>query len=106
MTYSADQIEKHTLVLRLSVSIYKMDLKQLGKLLNLLDPETDGFMGQSAGVDSGVGVGRRDEALQRQMIIARIFVVISQLDRETLLERLQRFNYPDFRWVREFPRIN
>jgi Tfp pilus assembly protein PilZ len=45
-------------------------------------------------------------ATQHQMIIARIFVLINQLDKDTLLQRLRPFQHPDFRWIREYPRLS
>lgn len=104
MAQTVDQIEKHTIVARLSVSIYKMDDEQLIKMLKCLEKEP--------GVDDSEQEGQpilnqsdsRD--IQRQMIIARIFVIINQLDKDALLQRLRPFQHPKFKWIREFPRLS
>jgi Tfp pilus assembly protein PilZ len=99
MTYTTDQIEKHTIVARLSVSIYRMDDEQLMTILKLLENENDGVAASDKDPDGDA------RPVQRQMIIARIFILINQLDRDTLLQRLRPFHHPDFRWVREYPRL-
>lgn len=103
MAQAADQIEKHTIVARLSVSIYKMDDGQLLTILNLLENNTpsDG----SGGIPVASSEKIDDPYIKRQMIIARLFVLINQLDKDTLLQRLRPFQHPDFRWVREYPRL-
>lgn len=104
MARTAAQIEKHTIVARLSVSIYKMADNQLIELLKHLEndlAEGDGNNQQAAAEiapDKGPGI-------RRQIIIARLFVLINQLDKDTLLQRLRPFKHPDFKWVREYPRI-
>jgi Tfp pilus assembly protein PilZ len=100
MAHSVDQIEKHTIVARLSVSIYKMDDSQLLQLLQCLEnqPAPAGGIPSSALPDRGPG-------MRRQMLIARIFIVINQLDKDELLQRLRPFKNPSFRWVREYPRL-
>jgi Tfp pilus assembly protein PilZ len=105
MAYTADQIEKHTIVARLSVSIYRMDEDQLVTILNLLDNEAG--LGASAQTSAATpGLQNDDPNIRRQMIIARIFILIKQLDKDTLLLRLRPFQHPDFRWVREYPRLS
>jgi len=105
MTYTADQIEKHTIVARLSVSIYRMDDAQLLTILNLL--ENNAAAGLTGDTLNGTETSQsNDPNIRRQMIIARIFILIKQLDRDTLLLRLRPFNHPDFRWVREYPRLS
>jgi Tfp pilus assembly protein PilZ len=106
MTQSVAQIEKHTIVTRLSVSIYKMETDQLVKILNLLENDftTNGYE------DSDGSQGLKSNTLnethpKRQMIIARLFVLINQLDKDTLLQRLRPFQHPNFRWIREYPRL-
>ena len=103
MAYTVSQIEKHTLVTRLSVSIYKMTDDQLSNLLDIFE--------QGAGSTDGDGEymatlpSANNDAMRRQMIMARLFVLIKQMDKDTLLDRLHLFEHPDFRWVREFPRL-
>jgi Tfp pilus assembly protein PilZ len=104
MTYTVDQIEKHTIVARLSVSIYRMNDEQLITILNLLENKDDLATAtdtRPADTDSG----SEAPLIRRQMVIARIFILIKQLDRDTLLQRLRPFSHPDFRWVREYPRL-
>jgi len=105
MAYTADQIEKHTIVARLSVSIYRMDDEQLLTILNLLENNSEA---ENAGatLNGKSPALSNDPNIRRQMIIARIFILIKQLDRDTLLFRLRPFNHPDFRWVREYPRLS
>jgi Tfp pilus assembly protein PilZ len=104
MTYTADQIEKHTIVARLSVSIYRMNEEQLLTILKLLEHEDD-LDAVTDGDTADQELEGQDPLIRRQMIIARIFILINQLDRDSLLLRLRPFNHPDFRWVREFPRL-
>jgi Tfp pilus assembly protein PilZ len=104
MTYTADQIEKHTIVARLSVSIYRMNDDQLNVILNMLE----GDDGKAKTPDTRLADRDSDRdapLVRRQMIIARIFILINQMDRDTLLQRLRPFHHPDFRWVREYPRL-
>ena len=103
MAQAADQIDKHTIVARLSVSIYKMDDKQLFNVLNLLENKTP--LDGSGGGPMNASNKKDDPLIQRQMIIARLFILINQLDKDTLLQRLRPFQHPDFRWVREYPRL-
>lgn len=105
MAYTADQIEKHTIVARLSVSIYRMDDRQLVTILNLLE-NNPGAGNAGATLNGNPAASSNDPNIRRQMIIARIFILIKQLDRDTLLFRLRPFNHPDFRWVREYPRLS
>jgi hypothetical protein len=104
MAQAVDQIDKHTIVARLSVSIYKMDDRQLLNILNLLEnnPPSDG----SGREDPASSDKIDDQDMQRQIIIARLFVLINQLDKDALLQRLRTFQHPDFRWVREYPRLS
>lgn len=101
MAQTVEQIEKHTIVSRLSVSIYKMDDESLLKILKLLE-NNSGSYGNMPPVPEKSG----DPVLQRQMIIARLFVLINQLDKDALLHRLRPFQHPDFRWIREYPRLS
>lgn len=105
MAYSVDQIEKHTIVMRLAVSIYKMNEAELIMLLDTLSngedetaAENDAFLKSSSGLDENV--------VRRQMIIARIFVLIQKLDKNGLLDRLAQLKDPAYQWVREYPRLS
>ncbi|MCP4744809.1 MAG: PilZ domain-containing protein [Desulfobacteraceae bacterium] len=97
MEYSVDQVEKHTIVCRLSVSVYKMDDEQLLKLQQTLEEGED--------VSGIYHFSNEDENLQRHMRLARIFVLVNILDKDRLLEKLSNFSHPEFRWVREYPRL-
>lgn len=106
MAYSVDQIEKHTIVMRLAVSIYKMNETELMVLLDTLrmnsdDPEStenDALLTSSPKIEA--------DGVRRQMIIAKIFVLIQQLNKNDLLDRLARLKDPAYRWVREYPRLS
>lgn len=101
MAQTVDQIEKHTIIARLSVSIYKMDDESLVRVLNLLENNTE-----SEDMKHPILEESNDPVIQRQMIIARLFVLINQLDKDALLHRLRPFQHPDFRWIREYPRLS
>lgn len=105
MAYTADQIEKHTIVGRLSVSIYRMDDDQLATILNLLENKS-GSASPAQTLATEPASQNSGPNIRRQMIIARIFILIKQLDKDTLLLRLRPFQHPDFRWVREYPRLS
>ncbi len=108
MTQTVDQIEKHTIVARLSVSIYKMELEQLATILKLLENKPEiGEIDDSDNDDEGVLelTDVEDPVIQRQMIIARLFVLINKLDKDALLQRLRPFQHPKFKWIREYPRL-
>ena len=105
MTSTTDKIEKHTIVARLSVSIYRMTDEQLTTILKLLENEDD-LVAASDTAPPDKDSDSNAPRIRRQMIIARIFILINQLDRDTLLQRLRPFHHPDFRWVREYPRLS
>ncbi len=105
MAYTVDQIEKHTIVLRLAVSIYKMSDSQLSELLNLLEQ----YSGTKEGSDENALksiFSEKNEKVRRQMIIARIFVLIKMMDRDSLFECLRQSKESRFRWIREYPRLD
>ncbi len=101
MAQTTDQIEKHTIISRLSVSIYKMDEESLLRILKLLENNTEPDGGLHPLLKKS-----SDPIIQRQMIIARLFVLINQLDKDALLHRLRPFQHSDFRWIREYPRLS
>ena len=104
MTSTTDKIEKHTIVARLSVSIYRMKDEQLTTILHLLENKDASEVAKDAQL-ADTDSDRDAPLVRRQIIIARIFILINQLDRDTLLQRLRSFQDPDFRWVREYPRL-
>jgi Tfp pilus assembly protein PilZ len=105
MADSADQIEKHTIVIRLSVCIYKMNDHELNMLLNLLRQENlsdlNAIQTKTPVLDTG-----KESHVQRQMIIAQLFILLKNIDKDTLLERLRSFDHPEFKWIREYPRLS
>ncbi|MBR9980503.1 MAG: PilZ domain-containing protein [Desulfatitalea sp.] len=105
MTSAVESIEKQTLVTRLAVSIYKMDEQQLALLLEALEP-LDGGGERGSSEEWFLRHPRSNSGIMRkQMVIARIFVLIQQMDKSTLLSRLGSMDTPQFHWVRQFPRL-
>lgn len=104
MAHSADQIEKHTLFMRLAVSVYKMNEKQLQVLLDALDSNPAAPPSGST-LPSDALHSDKSDAIKRQMVVARIFVLVNQLDSRTLLERLKGLEDPAYNWVRAYPRL-
>lgn len=104
MAYSVDQIEKHTIVTRLSVSVYKMTDEQLEQLHELLE---QGPAGKASEASSQLAVLPKTESgvIRRHLLIARIFIIIKQMGKDQLLERLRLFRHAEFKWVREYPRL-
>ncbi len=105
MAYSTEQIEKHTIVTRLSVCIYKMNDDELIKLLGLL---INGNRSEPHAVNSEMPISGQGQGsiMHRQMIIAQLFIIIKKIDKDTLLERLRGFDHPEFKWIREYPRLS
>ncbi len=101
MAHDVDQIEKHTILARLSVSIYRMTGNQLEALHSLLEEEGPEGAQQVASIAAGTNA-----TMRRQMVIARLFVLINQMDKDELLGKLRTINHPDFQWVREYPRLS
>lgn len=105
MAYTIDQIEKHTIVMRLAVSIYKMNEPELYSVIEALD--ADNGVGGDHGGHPLAGLSReKSDEVRRQMMIARLFVLIQQLDRNALLERLKLVKDAGLKWVREYPRLD
>jgi hypothetical protein len=105
MAYTANQIEKHTIVTRLSVSIYKMSERQLLNLLDVFEQSVEAD-GGDVGEPLALPLRSNNQVLRRQMIIARLFIFINQLDKDGLLEALRLLDNPELRWVREYPRLD
>lgn len=104
MAYSADQLEKHTIVLRLAVSIHKMNDQQLAMLLDALEQDEE-IPGNRLAYFLENLAPEKNDAIKRQMIIGRIFVLLKRMDKDEILARLRPLNQPGFRWVREYPRL-
>ncbi len=105
MAYSVDQIEKHTIVMRLAVSIYKMNEAELIMLLDTLSNGEDEIAAENGALFKSSS-GLDESGVRRQMIIARIFVLIQKLDKNGLLDRLAQLKDAAYRWVREYPRLS
>lgn len=105
MPYTANQIEKHTILTRLSVSIYKMPEHQLLELLEVFEQNVKAAGGE-LGEPLDLQMHSDNQGVRRQMIIARLFILIQQLDKDGLLEALRLINHPELRWVREYPRLD
>ncbi|WP_319526268.1 PilZ domain-containing protein [uncultured Desulfosarcina sp.] len=98
------QVEKKKILTRLSIAIYKMtdeqlisllhlfedlDLKQNEKLLEIPKPKPDEII----------------SARDRQLLIARFFLLINQLQEADLLRFMSRYERKRFAMLREFPRV-
>lgn len=105
MAYTANQIEKHTILSRLSVSIYKMSESHLSNLLDVFEQSVEAA-GGDVGEPLALPMHSEKQTLKRQMIIARLFILINQLDKDDLLEALRLLDNPELRWVREYPRLD
>ena len=93
------QAEKKKILTRLSIAIYKMTDEQLiSLLLKLKDKEK--FLEMPTTHSDGV-VAARD----RQLLIARFFLLINQLSEADLLRFMNRYEQKRFSMLREFPRV-
>lgn len=105
MVYSVEQIEKHTIVMRLAVSIYKMNEAELIMLLDTLSNGEDEPAAENAAILKS-SAGLDENVVRRQIIIAKIFVFIQKLNKYELLDRLARLKDSAYQWVREYPRLS
>ena len=105
MSDSSWQAEKKKIITRLSIAIYKMTDEQLISLLHffkdfeikekekLIDLPPFRFEGAAGGQD-------------RQMLIARFFLLINQLSESELLKFMNRYEQKQFAMLREYPRVS
>jgi hypothetical protein len=99
------QLEKKKILTRLSIAIYKMsdeqlvallhlfkdlELKESEKLLDIPELSQDGTAG----------------AQGRQMLIARFFLLINQLQEKDLLRFMNRYEQKRFAMLRAYPRVS
>lgn len=104
MNESNWQAEKKKILTRLTIAIYKMADEELIGLLHLFkdfeikekDKLLDFHRMQSKTV-SGIH--------DRQMLIARFFLMINQLSEADLLKFMNRYEQKQFTMLREFPRV-
>ena len=104
MQESSWQVEKKKILTRLSIAIYKMTDEQLISLLHLfkdLDLKDKTKMLDAPKSQSGGISGARD----RQLLIARFFLLINQLQETDLLRFMNRYEQKRFAMLREFPRV-
>ena len=98
------QTEKKKILTRLSIAIYKMTDEQLISLLHLFKDlklkDQEKFLEIPKSNLDGV-VAARD----RQLLIARFFLLINQLSEADLLKFMNRYEQKRFSMLREFPRV-
>ncbi|BBO72500.1 hypothetical protein DSCA_64300 [Desulfosarcina alkanivorans] len=98
------QAEKKKILARLSIAIYKMTDEQLISLLHLFkDLELEGKekLLESPQFHQDGAVAARD----RQLLIARFFLLINQLSEADLLRFMNRYEEKRFAMLRKFPRV-
>ena len=98
------QVEKKKILTRLSIAIYKMTDEQLIALLHLfkdLELKENDKLSDLSRVKGGDIAGTRE----RQMLIARFFLLINQLEEADLLRFMNRYEQKRFAMLREFPRV-
>lgn len=98
------QAEKKKILTRLSIAIYKMTDEQLISLLHLFKDlnlkDNEKLLEMPTSHSDGV-VAARD----RQLLIARFFLLINQLSEADLLRFMNRYEQKRFAMLREFPRV-
>ena len=96
--------EKKKILTRLTIAIYKMADEELVGLLHLFKDfeikEKDRLL-HFPGMRSETVSGFQD----RQMLIARFFLMINQLSEVDLLRFMNRYEQKQFTMLREFPRV-
>lgn len=98
------QVEKKKILTRLSIAIYKMTDEQLVALLHLfkdLDLKQNEKLLKIPKLKTDDISGARD----RQLLIARFFLLINQLQEADLLRFMNRYEQKRFAMLREFPRV-
>ncbi|MBC2710728.1 MAG: hypothetical protein HGJ94_06925 [Desulfosarcina sp.] len=98
------QAEKKKILTRLSIAIYKMTDEQLISLLHLFKDlelkDKEKLLEMPKSHPDGI-VGARD----RQLLIARFFLLINHLSEAELLEFMNRYEEKRFTMLREYPRV-
>ena len=98
------QVEKKKILTRLSIAIYKMTDEQLISLLHLfkdLEFKDNQTLLEVPKPQSDAIAGARE----RQLLIARFFLLINQLPETDLLRFMNRYEQKQFAMLREFPRV-
>jgi len=104
MQESSWQVEKKKILTRLSIAIYKMTDEQLVSLLHLfkdLELKDKEKLLDAPKLQMDSISGARD----RQLLIARFFLLINQLQEADLLRFMNRYEQKRFAMLREFPRV-
>lgn len=98
------QVEKKKILTRLSIAIYKMTDEQLISLLHLFKDleikEKEKLLEIPKSHPDGISGAR-----ERQLLIARFFLLINQLNETDLLRFMNRYEQKRFAMLREFPRV-
>ena len=98
------QVEKKKILTRLSIAIYKMTDEQLISLLHLFEDlalkDKENLLEMPKLPPDGI-IRARD----RQLLIARFFLLINQLSEADLLRFMNRYEQKQFTMLREFPRV-
>jgi hypothetical protein len=104
MHHSNRQAEKKKILTRLSIAIYKMTDDQLISLLYLFNDlelkENENLLELPKPHPDGIA-GARD----RQLLIARFFLLINQLNEADLLRFMNRYEQKRFTMLRKFHRV-
>lgn len=98
------QVEKKKILTRLSIAIYKMTDEQLISLLHLFKElefsQKEKLLEIPKNHSDGISSPR-----DRQLLIARFFLLINQLQETDLLKFMNRYEQKRFAMLREFPRV-
>ncbi len=98
------QSEKKKILTRLSIAFYKMTDEQLISLLHLFKDldlkEKETLLEMPKRQSDGIAAAR-----ERQLLIARFFLLINQLNEADLLRFMNRYEQKRFAMLREFPRV-
>jgi len=98
------QVEKKKILTRLSIAIYKMTDEQLVALLHLFKDldlkQNEKLLEIARSKPDGIA-----DARDRQLLIARFFLLINQLKEADLLRFMNRYEQKRFAMLREFPRV-
>lgn len=98
------QTEKKKILARLSIAIYKLTDEQLVSLLHLFKDlafEDKNKLLEIPKLQPDGFAGARD----RQLLIARFFLMINQLSESDLLRFMHRYEQKQLAMLREFPRV-
>lgn len=98
------QVEKKKILTRLSIAIYKMTDEQLISLLHLFK-ELELEENENSKTIPTPLAGDIARVGDRQLLIARFFLLINRLTEADLLRFMNRYEQKRFAMLREFPRV-